>query len=105
MKTEKQKLALYLTALGLAGLVVMVWASPAHAARDLETAANTVTKKATTIAQSLSTLGVITGGMIMQIPGGADMGRKTLKAGLFGCLCSFGGPAFIKAIQSIFGVG
>lgn len=72
-------------------------------ARDLGAAATSAVSSVKNIARALSVFGVIAGGALMQVPGVAEFGKRTLVGGLLGCLCSFGGPAFISAIESIFG--
>lgn len=85
------------------GLVVLYFSVPHVHARDLVAASNTAVTTVKRIAQALSVLGIVSGGAMMQIPGLAEFGRRTLIGGLVGSLCSFGAPAFIEFMQTVFG--
>lgn len=81
---------------------VVVVADPVLA-RDLGAAANNAVSTAKTVTRALSIFGVLVGGALMQLPGLADFGRRTMGAGLVGCLCAFGGPTLIKFFEGVFG--
>lgn len=98
-KTKSNSLAMAIIA--IAALSVCV-STPALA-RDLGAAATSAVSNAKTIARLLSTLGILTGGILMQVPGASEMGKRALVAGIIGCLCSFGGPAFVNFIETVFG--
>lgn len=72
-------------------------------ARDFASAGNTYVSTLKTIAQILAPAGIISGGIIQQIAGAEDFGNRVLKGGLIGCLCAFGGPAFVGLMRSVFG--
>ena len=74
-------------------------------ARDLPSAAASYTSNIKVIAQALSVTGIVAGGGLMQIPGAAGFGRKTLAGGLVGGLCAFGAPAFQSLMTTVFGSG
>lgn len=76
----------------------------AHA-RDLGGAATSAVATAKNIARVLSIFGLIVGGVLMQLPGLTEFGKRTVGAGLVGCLCAFGGPALISFFESVFGAG
>jgi hypothetical protein len=96
-----------LQGIGLAGgLVVLVSIGCDSAlARGLGAAATTYTNTIKTIGQGMSVAGVIAGGICMQLPGVAGFGRNVLAGGLIGGLCSFGAPAFVALLNSVFGGG
>jgi hypothetical protein len=83
--------------------IVLILISQDSFARDLVAAGNSATIKATTIGKALSTVGIVAGGVLMQIPGLSEYGKRTCATGLLGAVCSFGGPAMINLINSIFG--
>jgi hypothetical protein len=80
----------------------LLLAEPATA-RDLGAAANNAVSMAKTVTRALSLLGLLVGAGLMQLPGLAEFGRRTLAAGLVGCLCAFAGPTLVKVFESIFG--
>lgn len=84
------------------GVCILIVSEPA-VARDITAAATSAVTSVKNIARALSVFGVVAGGALMQFPGASDFGKRTLVGGLMGCVCSFGGPAFISAIESIFG--
>ena len=96
--TDKQ--LLICAAIGAA----FIFADPVLA-RDLGSAASSAVSSAKVIARTLSVFGLILGGLLMQIPGLADFGKRTMGAALLGCFCSFAGPSIVNAFESIFGVG
>ncbi len=90
------------TLLAVVAISLVIAAEPALA-RDLGAAANNAVSTAKTVTRALSIFGVLVGGGLMQLPGLADFGRRTMGAGLVGCLCAFGGPTMIKFFESVFG--
>ena len=72
-------------------------------ARDLGSAAVTYTNTLKNIGQAMSVAGVVAGGICMQLPGVANFGRNVLAGGLVGGVCSFGAPAFVGLLTSVFG--
>ena len=90
--------------LGLVTLIFVLYPELAFA-RDLGSAASSAVSTAKTIARVLSVFGLIVGGMLMQLPGLSDFGKRTMGAGIVGCLCSFGGPALISFFETVFGSG
>lgn len=72
-------------------------------ARDLGSAATAAVSTAKTIARALSVFGLIVGGIMMQLPGLSNFGKTTLGAGIIGCVCTFGGPAFVSFLENVFG--
>lgn len=74
-------------------------------ARDLGGAATSAVNLAKNIARVLSVFGLVVGGILMQLPGLSDFGRRTMGAGIIGCLCAFGGPALVSFFQGVFGGG
>jgi hypothetical protein len=74
-------------------------------ARDLGAAATSAVATAKNIARVLSIFGIIVGGVLMQLPGLNEFGKRTVGAGLVGCLCAFGGPALISFFEGVFGAG
>jgi hypothetical protein len=72
-------------------------------ARDLGAAATSAVATAKTVARILSIFGIIVGGVLMQIPGLNEFGKRTVGAGCIGCLCAFGGPALISFFEGVFG--
>lgn len=88
----------------LAGIVCWVegnWVM----ARDLNSAARVYTNTIKSIGQGMSVAGVVAGGICMQIPGVAQFGKGVLAGGLVGGLCSFGAPAFVSLLTTVFGTG
>ena len=91
--------------IGVAGGVLAVaWlgCEPAMA-RDLGSAATTYTSTIKMVGQAMSVAGVVAGGIGMQLPGVAQFGRGVLAGGLVGGLCSFGAPAFVSLLTTVFG--
>lgn len=91
-----------LTAFLMAGLLVAIFCEPLFA-RDLGGAATSAVNLAKNIARVLSVFGLVVGGILMQLPGLSDFGRRTMGAGIIGCLCAFGGPALVSFFQGVFG--
>jgi len=87
----------------LALFIFGAWLSDGALARDLSSAATSAVSSAKTIARILSVFGILVGGGLMQLPGLSDFGKRTLAGGVIGCVCSFGGPAFVSFMQGIFG--
>lgn len=73
------------------------------AARDLNSAATSAVHLGTTVARSISLLGVLVGAIGYNIPGLAQFGQRTLAGGLIGTGLAFGGPALMDLFRSIFG--
>lgn len=72
-------------------------------ARDLEAAATTANTIVKRVAQISSVMGVVAGGLIMNIPGLHELGKRIAGSGLLGCVCSFGAPVFVSFMTSVFG--
>ena len=87
---------------GIAVAVVLLYPDPAFA-RDLGGAAKTAVSMAKTVTRTLSVFGLLVGAFILQVPGLADFGKRTMQASLVGCLCAFGGPAIISFFEGVFG--
>ncbi len=88
----------------LLGVVCLLFPELAYA-RDLGSAASSAVSTAKTIARILSVFGLLVGGTTMQLPGLSEFGKRTMGAGIVGCLCSFGGPALITFFENVFGSG
>jgi hypothetical protein len=86
-----------------AAFVLIALLSDDAMAKDLASAAKTYTSTVKAVAQGLSVTGVIAGGLIMQIPGAASFGKKTLSGGILGALCAFGAPAITDLLTRVFG--
>lgn len=86
----------------LLAILVTVLCEPSLA-RDLGGAATSAVNLAKNIARVLSVFGLVVGGILMQLPGLSDFGRRTMGAGIVGCLCAFGGPALVSFFQGVFG--
>jgi hypothetical protein len=84
-------------------IVIFLAMSETTFARDLTAAGNTATNTAKTIARAISTLGIVCGAILMQIPGLAHHGKRVLASGLIGASAAFGAPALIALLTSIFG--
>jgi hypothetical protein len=91
-----------MTAIIAVALIAMTM-SDTSIARDLGAAATNAVSTAKTVTRAISLLGLLAGGALMQIPGLAEFGKRTMIAGLVGGLCAFGGPAIIKLFENIFG--
>ena len=91
----------------IAALAVMVCLADGNwaMARDLDAAARAYTNTIKSIGQVMSVGGVIAGGICMQIPGVAQFGKGVLAGGLIGGRCSFGAPAFVSLLTTVFGSG
>jgi hypothetical protein len=72
-------------------------------ARDFAASAAAYVTILKTVGQILAPAGIILGGCIQQIAGAEHIGSQMLKSGVLGCLCIFGGPAFVGMMHSIFG--
>ena len=72
-------------------------------ARDLVAASNSAVSVVKGVAQALAVLGIISGGIVMQLPGAGQFGKGILVAGIVGTLCAFGGQSFISLMQTVFG--
>ena len=72
----------------------------AHASR-LESAASSAQGTITSIAQISSGIGIAVGGFLMSI-GWSSAGRQVLIGAAIGAFASFGGPAVIEAVRSLF---
>jgi len=83
-------------------LFLIVFSSDALA-RDIVSASNAAVNTVKTVAQALSVLGIVGGGVVMQLPGLGDVGKRVAASGLIGCVCAFGAPAFISLMKTIFG--
>lgn len=84
----------------LIGLVVLVAVDSALASR-LESAARNAQASVVSIAQITSTIGIALGGLLMSV-GWAGAGRQVLGGGVVGAFASFGGPALIDFVRSVF---
>ena len=85
------------------GLAVLALGSDSAFARDLGSAAQSYTSTVKNIGQGMSVAGVVAGGVCMQIPGVSMFGRNVLAGGLVGGVCSFGAPAFVALLTTVFG--
>jgi hypothetical protein len=85
------------------GIIAALIPVLAFAARDLSSAASSATSTAGTIAKAASTIGVLIGAIVYQIPGAAMWGRGVITAGLLGAGLAFGGPSIISLFRTIFG--
>lgn len=89
----------------VASLCALLFLPEVAMARDLGGAATSAVNTAKSVARVLSVFGLIVGGILMQLPGLTDFGKRTLGAGVVGCLCAFGGPSLITFFESVFGGG
>jgi hypothetical protein len=83
-------------------LVVSVFGEAAFA-RDLVSAANTAANTAKSVAQAAAVLGVVSGGVVMQVPGAAEWGKRIAVGGIVGGICAFGAPSFYSLLHTVFG--
>ncbi len=81
--------------------VSILVAEPALANR-LQEAAQTGSSTVMNIARALSVIGLAIGGGMMSV-GWGQMGKQVLGGAVIGIFATFGGPAFIDMIKSIFG--
>jgi hypothetical protein len=84
-------------------MTVVMFVSAYAVARDLEAAATAATSKALLIGQSASVLGLVSGGILMNVPGAGDWGKRIASAGLVGSICTFGAKSFTGMLQQVFG--
>jgi hypothetical protein len=84
----------------LIGLVALVAVDSALASR-LEAAARNAQTSVIAIAQITSTIGIALGGALMSV-GWSQAGRQVLGGGVVGAFASFGGPALIDFVRSVF---
>ena len=81
-------------------LFLLFASEPAIASR-LEAAARNAQASVVTIAQITSTIGIALGGLLMSV-GWSGAGRQVLGGGVVGAFASFGGPALIDFVRSVF---
>lgn len=105
MENKKRDWLLQAGGFGIAGVAACLLGSDLAMARDLGSAAKTYTSTIKLIGQGMSVAGVVAGGICMQLPGVAQFGKSVLAGGLVGGLCSFGAPAFVSLLTTVFGGG
>lgn len=70
--------------------------------RSLDQAAGSAVTTATNFSRAISVLGLLASGACFNIPGLSGYAKKMLGGSILGAICSFGGPAIIRMIQSFF---
>lgn len=84
----------------LVTVFVYVSCEPALASR-LTAAASNAQSSVVAIAQITSTIGIALGGMLLSV-GWSSVGRQVLGGAVVGAFASFGGPALIDFVRSMF---
>jgi hypothetical protein len=87
----------------LAALLLLIGFSQESLARDLGGAANAYVSSILPIAKKVTLGGVLAGGGMMCIPGGAFLGRTILSGSVLGSVIVYGAPTLFSFLGNVFG--